>query len=76
MTRRPLSARRAPATSPFRRVEPVAASTAAFEVGARVTWDRCGMGRVVAVDADFVTVDFGEAGIRQLPAGTTGLHPL
>jgi len=76
VTRRPPSARRAPATSPFRRVEPVPATTAGYEVGARVTWDRCGMGKVIAVDADFITVDFGEAGIRQLPAGTSGLHPL
>ncbi len=34
------------------------------------------MGRVVKVDESFVTVDFGDKGVRQIPAGTAGLHLL
>jgi hypothetical protein len=41
-----------------------------------VTYDRFGMGRVVSVDANFITVDFGEQDVRVFPAGTAGLQPI
>jgi hypothetical protein len=68
--------RRVLATSPFKRQEIKAPSTADFNVGDRVTHDRCGMGRVVAVDASFVTVRFGPDEIRRIPAGARGFSRL
>jgi Protein of unknown function (DUF3553) len=63
-------------TSPFRREPVVAPSTAEFSVGDRVTLDSWGMGRVTAVTEDAVTVDFGAAGVRRIPAGTKGFSRL
>lgn len=68
--RRPLS------TSPFPRPEIPAPTTSGYSVGDRVTLDRCGMGRVIAVTDTHVTVDFGELGVRALEAGTPGLSLL
>jgi len=41
-----------------------------------VTHDRLGMGRIVEVDDEFVTVDFGSGGVRRLRAGARGFHRL
>ena len=76
MTRPPRTPRRVLPTSPFIRPEVVVPSTSGFCVGDRVTHDRCGMGRIIAVDADFVTVEFAEGDIQQIPAGTRGFQPL
>lgn len=59
-------------TSPFRREEVLAPSTDGFAVGDRVTHDKCGLGRVVAVSEKYVTVDFGSAGTRRVAAGARG----
>lgn len=64
------------ATSPFHRPPPVVPSTAAFTVGARVTYDGCGVGRVTAVSEDAVVVDFGNGDVRRLAAGTPGMSVL
>ncbi len=71
------STRRPPLpTSPFHRPEVVPPSTAGFSVGDRVTADRLGMGKVIAVDDNFVTVDFGSSGIPRVPAGASGFSRL
>ena len=67
---RPLS------TSPFVQEEPVPPSTAGFAVGDRVTLDRWGVGRVSKVTADYVVVDFGGIGLRNIPVGTKGFSVL
>jgi hypothetical protein len=54
----------------------IAPTTNGFSVGDRVTYDRFGMGRVVSLDANFITVDFGEEDVRVFPAGTAGLQPI
>ena len=51
-------------------------STAGFAVGDRVTLDSCGMGRVMEVTPEYVVVDFGNAGLRNIPAGTKGFSAL
>jgi hypothetical protein len=51
-------------------------STAGFEVGDRVTLDSWGMGRVIQVTPDYVVVDFGAGGLRNIPAGTKGFSLL
>ena len=63
-------------TSPFVREEQVPPSTDGFEVGDRVTLDSCGMGRVIQVTPDYVVVDFGSGGLRNIPAGTKGFSLL
>jgi len=68
--------RRVLPTSPFTRPKIVAPTTNGFAIGDRVTYDRFGMGRVVSVDANFITVDFGEEDVRVFPAGTAGLQPI
>ena len=68
--------RRALSTSPFVREEPLPPSTAGFAVGDRVTLDSCGMGRVTEVTPEYVVVDFGDAGLRNIPAGTKGFSAL
>ena len=45
-------------------------------VGGRVTHDRLGMGKIVDVDSEFVTIDFGDGAVRRLRAGARGLHQL
>lgn len=61
----PRAARRRPPGSPFKDV--VAAPIELFEVGDRVTHDRCGLGRVVSIEPDIaVKVDFGEQMVRVL----------
>jgi hypothetical protein len=73
----PAPIRRRPlATSPFNRPDVRPPTTSGFSVGDRVTYDRFGMGRVVSVDASFVTVDFGGGDVRDFAAGTSGLQPL
>lgn len=54
----------------------MAPTTDGFHVGDRVTLDSWGMGRVTEVTADAVTVDFGTAGLRRIPAGTKGFSRL
>lgn len=63
-------------TSPFTREPVTPPSTAEFQVGDRVTWDRGGMGRVVAVDEDSIVVDFGTGVTRTFAAGAAGLSRL
>jgi hypothetical protein len=76
MANRPRTASRVLPTSPFRREEYVAPSTADFTVGDRVTLDSWGMGRVVEVAHDHVVVNFRTAGHRRIPAGTRGFSRL
>ena len=76
VTQQPLRQRRPLPTSPFRREEVTVLTTADFHVGDRVTHDRCGLGRVVAVTEGFVTVDFGTAGTRRLPPTARGFSLL
>jgi hypothetical protein len=73
---RPQPRRRVLATSPFTRPTVVPATTEGFNVGDRVTFDPCGVGKVVGVTATHLTVDFGELGIRRIEAGTAGLSAL
>ena len=47
-----------------------------FSPGDRVTHDHLGLGRVVAVDVGFVSVDFGEGTNVTFPADTQVLHTL
>lgn len=63
-------------TSPFSREEVCVPTTDDFHVGDRVTHDRCGLGRVVAVTEGFVTVDFGSSGTRRLPPTARGFSIL
>jgi len=63
-------------TSPFRRLDTAPPTTDGFHVGGRVTHDRFGMGKIVAVDPEFVTVDFGDGSVKQLRAGARGLDRL
>jgi hypothetical protein len=67
---------RALPTSPFVREEQVPPSTDGFEVGDRVTLDSWGMGRVIQVTPEYVVVDFGTGGLRNIPAGTKGFSLL
>lgn len=64
------------ATSPFHRPPPEVPSTQDYTVGARVTYDGCGVGRVTAVTEDAVVVDFGNGDVRRLAAGTPGVSLL
>jgi hypothetical protein len=45
-------------------------------VGGRVTHDRLGLGRIVDVDSEFITIDFGDGAVRRLRAGARGLQQL
>ncbi|MFI7587266.1 hypothetical protein ACIB24_09350 [Spongisporangium articulatum] len=54
----------------------VPATTEGFAEGDRVTLDRFGLGRVIAVTADYVTIDFGADGTRRVLPGTAGFHRL
>lgn len=66
MSPRPAAPRRILPGSPFK--APVALPPQQFEVGERVTHDRHGMGKVVAVeDGDVaVLVNFGGAGVQRI----------
>jgi hypothetical protein len=68
--------RRVLTTSPFQRLDTPPATTDGYDVGGRVTHDRLGLGRIVAIDPQFLTVDFGGGEIRQLKAGTKGWQSL
>lgn len=68
--------RRTLPTSPFQRIATPPPSTDGFQIGGRVTHDRLGMGRIVEVDEEFVTVDFGSGATRRLRAGARGLQLL
>jgi hypothetical protein len=63
-------------TSPFRRDDTPPPSTDGFDVGGRVTHDRLGLGRIVDVDEEFITIDFGAGTVRRLRAGARGLQQL
>jgi hypothetical protein len=63
-------------TSPFQRLDTSPPSTDGFVVGGRVTHDRLGLGRIVDVDPEFVTIDFGDGSVRRLRAGARGLYRL
>lgn len=59
------AASRRPPGSPF--TDAVAAPVEAFEVGDRVTHDRCGLGRVVGVEPGLaVQVEFASQTVRVL----------
>jgi hypothetical protein len=64
------------ATSPFQRFDTPPPTTDGFSVGGRVTHDRLGLGRILAIDPYFLTVDFGDGVVRQLKAGTKGWQAL
>ncbi|HEY6794903.1 MAG TPA: hypothetical protein VI248_09485 [Kineosporiaceae bacterium] len=68
--------RRVLVTSPFQRLETARPTTDGYLVGGRVTHDRFGVGRITAVDTEFVTVDFGGGAVRQFRAGSRGLSRL
>jgi hypothetical protein len=76
MASRPSAPRRFLATSPFNRQEVVPPTTSGFHTGDLVTLDSCGMGKVLSVTTECVTVDFGASGIRQILAGTRGFSLL
>ena len=63
-------------TSPFHRLDSAPPTTDGFSVGGRVTHDRFGMGKIIAVDPEFVTIDFGGGSVKQLRAGARGLDRL
>jgi hypothetical protein len=63
MTTRSRPGRRFLPSSPFNNVEPVP-EIERYAVQDRVSHDKYGLGRVVGVDTDMVTVDFGSAHIR------------
>jgi hypothetical protein len=63
-------------TSPFQRFDTPPPTTDGYCVGGRVTHDRLGLGRIVAIDEQFLTVDFGCGSVRQLKAGTRGWQAL
>lgn len=64
--------RRVLPTSPFQRSNTPPPTTDGYHVGGRVTHDRLGLGRIVAIDELFLTVDFGGGVTRQLKVGTKG----
>jgi len=68
--------RRVLATSPFQRLNAPPPTTDGYDVGGRVTHDRFGLGRIVAIDEMFLTVDFGNDQVRQLKAGSQGWQSL
>lgn len=57
MPQRPAANRRRPSGSPF--TDPVPPPVETFAIDDRVTHDRAGLGRVVAVEEDAVIVVFG-----------------
>jgi hypothetical protein len=63
MTPRPATSRRSLPGSPFNNQQPVE-EVEQFDVHDRVTHDKHGLGRVVAVEAESVTVDFGSCQVR------------
>lgn len=63
MTTRSRPGRRFLPSSPFNNVEPVP-EIEQYAVQDRVSHDKYGLGRVIVVDTDMVTVDFGSAHIR------------
>jgi hypothetical protein len=63
MRPRTASSRRVLPGSPFNKVEPVE-EVERFAVQDRVTHDKYGLGRVVGVESEAVTVDFGSHQIR------------
>ena len=63
MRPRSASSRRVLPGSPFNNHDPVP-EVERFAVQDRVTHDKYGLGRVVVVESEFVTVDFGSHQIR------------
>lgn len=76
MNRAAVQHRRVLATSPFQRSDSPPATTDGYDVGDRITHDRLGLGRIVGIDPQFLTVDFGGGVVRQLKAGTKGWQSL
>lgn len=76
MTQSRTVVRRVLPTSPFQRTETPTPTTAGYRVGARITHDRYGLGRIVAVDEGFIFVKFSDGAARQFPAGVRGLIQL
>jgi len=68
--------RRVLPTSPFDRTEPPPPSTDGYLVGGRVTHDHLGMGRILAVGPEFITIDFGSGTVHTLRPETRGLQRL
>ncbi len=64
------------ATSPFNKLREPPPPPQLFVVGQRVTHDRHGLGRVVAVEGDVASiVDFGDRKVR-VTVASGNLHPL
>lgn len=63
MSSRSASRRRVLPGSPFNNLQPVQ-EVERYEVHDRVTHDKYGLGRVVQVESESVTVDFGSQHIR------------
>ena len=76
MHRSAVQTRKVLPTSPFTRIDTAPPTTDGFLVGGRVTHDRFGLGKIVAVDPEFITIDFGGGSVRQLRAGAKGLDRL
>jgi hypothetical protein len=76
VTRAASATRRVLPTSPFKPAEIVVHSTDGFSVGDRVTHDRRGMGKVIRVDEQYVTVQFGPDDVCRVPAGAKGFSRL
>lgn len=62
MPQPPAAKRRRPPGSPF--TDPVAPAVESYAVNDRVTHDRVGLGRVIAVEDDAVIVAFGSQRLR------------
>lgn len=76
MHRSAVQTRKVLPTSPFTRIDTTPPTTDGFLVGGRVTHDRFGLGKIVAVDPEFITIDFGGGTVKQLRAGAKGLDRL
>ena len=76
MHRSAVQTRKVLPTSPFTRIDTTPPTTDGFLVGGRVTHDRFGLGKIVAVDPEFITIDFGGGCVKQLRAGAKGLDRL
>jgi hypothetical protein len=63
--------------SPFNRPVVAVRPPGEFAVGDRVTHDRYGLGRVLSVDtADYLCLDFGAGGLKQLAGADPSITKL
>lgn len=69
MSTRPAASRRHLSTSPFAAPEPVVPTD--YAVADRVCHERHGLGRVVAVEAGAIVVDFGHDNVVRVPSSST-----